>query len=348
MLNTKRYKILHIANFKTENNAAMFYNTDAKIQHGLINLGHYVHGFDYKYMVRKSNIFNTTSLSHKKTHQQLIDICENLKPDIILLGHVHIDNDILSTLKKINNSIIAAWFVDPINEPHRLDHFKEMHPNLDYLFATTGGEYLKQLSEICVNTVCTFTPNITLSSIEYARSDWNSYDNDYIFCASNSKYLAREQFILEITQATLNLKPKLAACMGYPSLMGEAYLSSLRNSLMGINYSKYNDIYMYSSDRIAQLTGSGCLTLTPDTPGSRLLFPEDCVVYCNTTEGFIAKLKYYAQHPEHAIDIAKKGYSLAHGLYESSHVINLWLQQIASGLFNAPWSDEVYLKGIQI
>ncbi|MFH3721672.1 glycosyltransferase family 1 protein, partial [Acinetobacter baumannii] len=49
-------KILHIANFKTDNNGSMFYNTDAKIQHGLIELGHYVHAFDYKYMVRKSNI----------------------------------------------------------------------------------------------------------------------------------------------------------------------------------------------------------------------------------------------------------------------------------------------------
>ena len=42
----------------------MFYNTDAKIQHGLIELGHYVHAFDYKYMVRKSNIFGAVSNVH--------------------------------------------------------------------------------------------------------------------------------------------------------------------------------------------------------------------------------------------------------------------------------------------
>lgn len=344
-MNTSKYKILHIANFKTENNASMFYNTDAKIQHGLIELGHYVQAFDYKFMVRKSNIFNTTSLSHKKTHQQLIDICENLKPDIILLGHVHIDNEVLHTLKKISQSIVIAWFVDPINEPHRLDHFKEMHPHIDYLFVTTGGEHLNNLSGICENTVCAFTPNITLNAIEYARPNWAKYENDYIFCASNSKYLAREQFILEITQNTIGLKAKLAACMEQPPLMGEAFLSGLRSSLMGINYSKYNDIYMYSSDRIAQLTGSGCLTLTPETPGSELLFPEDCVIYCKNTDDFISKLKYYAEHPEHAIEIAKKGYELAHSVFEARAVMNIWLQLITTHRFDASWSDEVYING---
>jgi hypothetical protein len=339
------YKILHIANFKTEHNAEMFYNIDAKIQHGLIEQGHYVHAFDYKYMVRKSNIFNTTRLSHTKIHQQLTTICEQLKPDIILLGHVHIDLQVLKKLKSISNSKVAMWFVDPINEPHRLDHFNEMYPALDHVYVTTGGEYLKQLSEACPGPIFTFMPNISLQSIEHARPNWAEFEHDYIFCASNSKYPAREQFIHEVIEKTPELKAKLAACMGFPGLRGELFLTELRNSLMGINYSKYNDIYLYSSDRIAQLTGAGCLTLTPETPGSRLLFPEGTVVYCNTTEDFITQLKYYAAHPEQAIEIAKKGYELAHTLFEANHVTKLWLEQIATDRFDAPWSDEIYVNG---
>ncbi len=30
------------------------------------------------------------------------------------------------------------WFVDPINEPHRLDHFKEMHSEVDHVFCYNG------------------------------------------------------------------------------------------------------------------------------------------------------------------------------------------------------------------
>ena len=123
-------KILHIANFKTENNGSMFYNTDAKIQHGLIELGHYVHAFDYKYMVRKSNIFNTTSLSHKKTYQQLLELCENIHFDLILLGHIHLPLDILKQLKHVCSSKVAMWFVDPINEANRLKHFYEIQKEI--------------------------------------------------------------------------------------------------------------------------------------------------------------------------------------------------------------------------
>ena len=345
MSSVKKYKILHIANFKTENNAAMFYNTDAKIQHGLIELGHYVQAFDYKFMVRKSNIFNTTSLSHKKTHQQLIDICENLRPDIILLGHVNIPSNVIQTLKSISNPIVAAWFVDTINEEHRIEHFKEMHKVIDYLFVTTGGEYLKTLSALCKNTVCTFTPNLTLRAIEHVRTDWQTYEHDYIFCATNAKSQMREEFTTHLTEGTRELRAKLAACMDNPPLFGEFFLSSLRSSLMGINYSKYNDIYLYSSDRIAQLMGSGCLTLIPEIPGARLIYPEDSVIYCRTTDDFVSQLKYYAAHPELAIDIAKKGYQLAHSLFESSNVMRLWLDLLETGNFDAPWAEETYLNG---
>ncbi|MFH4151184.1 glycosyltransferase family 1 protein, partial [Acinetobacter baumannii] len=84
-------------------------------------------------------IFNTTSLSHKKTHQQLIELCQNIHFDLILIGHIHLPKELLKQLKAINQARVAMWFVDPINEPHRLNHFKEMHSEVDHVFVTTAG-----------------------------------------------------------------------------------------------------------------------------------------------------------------------------------------------------------------
>ncbi|MDQ8954176.1 glycosyltransferase [Acinetobacter rudis] len=343
-----KLKILHIANFKTEHNGSMFYNTDTKIQHGLIELGHYVHGFDYKYMVRKSNIFNTTSLSHKKTHQQLLELCENIHFDLILIGHIQLPIDLLEKIKAIHPCKIAMWFVDPINEPHRLEHFKAMQSQVDAIFATTAGECLKQLSSNLPQPICAFTPNISLASIEHPRCDWNNYQYDVIFCGSNSKYPEREQFIQSLVEQLPALKFKLGACLGHPPLFGHHYQTAVQQSLMSINYSKYNDIYMYSSDRLAQLTGMGSLVFTAKTPGLELLFPNDCVVYFDHIDDVIKKLTYFHKHPEHAIEIAQKGYQLAHQRFEAKNVLQQWINLLYQYPLNSVWQQEVYHKGQRI
>lgn len=48
---------------------------------------------------------------------------------------------------------------------------------------------------------------------------------------------------------------------------------------MGLNYSRKNDVTLYSSDRIVQLTGNGLLTFSPRIPGFDQLYTEQEVVY---------------------------------------------------------------------
>ncbi len=48
---------------------------------------------------------------------------------------------------------------------------------------------------------------------------------------------------------------------------------------MGLNYSRRNDVTLYSSDRIVQLTGNGLLTFSPRIPGFEKLYTEQEVVY---------------------------------------------------------------------
>lgn len=342
-MNNKSLKILHIANFKTEKDGLMFYNTDNKIQHGLIELGHYVHGFDYKFMVRKSNIFNTTSLSHKKVHEQLIQLCENIKFDVILIGHIDLPTNLLQRFRQVlPNAKLVMWFVDTINEPQRLTHLHQMHSQIDNVFVTTGGQYLQQLSANASNPVFSFTPNLTLHSIEYARPNWNDYKYDLIFCGSNAKSVEREEFLNTMVNRLPNFNFKFGNCLGHPALFGHEYQVHVRDSLMGLSYSRYTDIYMYSSDRIAQLTGMGNLVFSAHNEGLELLYPSDTMVHFRDTNELIERLDFYQKHPEKAIEMAQRSYQLAHTIYEAKNVLRQWLNLVFDQPLHSPWQQEVY------
>lgn len=339
------YKILHIANFSTAGIGDIFYNTDNKIQHGLIEAGHFVYAFDYKFMVRKSNIFNTTALSHKPVHKHLIEICHHLKPDVIVIGHVGIPVDVLREMKRVNQSPVITWFVDTLNEPERLAHLQEMGDALDYIYTTTAGDYLKKLSELCPKTLCAFFPNISLNAVEYARPDWYSYTYDFIFCGSDHKRPGRAGFIEGILTHCEGAKIKLGGCLGNPPLKGSDYTDAVRTSLMGLNFSKYNDIYWYSSDRIAQLTGQGSMTLMPRGAGLEILYPENAICYFNDERDLYQKINFFRANPDKAIEIAQKGYQLAHTTFAAKNVTQQWINALEDKSAKVIWESERYLAG---
>jgi hypothetical protein len=299
-------------------------------------------------MVRKSNIFNTTALSHRPVYDHLISICKNLMPDIILLGHVFIPPDVLKKMASFNKSKIIAWFVDTLNEEERLDALYAMGNAVDFIFATTGGEYLQKLSQKCETSYCSYIPNVALQSIEYARNVWEQYDHDFIFCGSDNKRPGRASFIEDIVQNCPDVKIKLAGCLGYPAIKGNEYITAVRGSLMGLNFSKYNDIYLYSSDRISQLSGQGCLVLTPKIPGMSELYPENSVCYFDNEKELFYLINYYAKNPGKAIEIAKRGYQITHDLYSAQRVTEQMFNLALYQRKTETWADEAYLAGVKI
>ena len=110
------FKILHITNFNERFNARLHYNTGKRINNGLIRLGHNVYQLSDRDVISSSrSILNPSS--KKILNKKIIEIFENFKPDIILLGHAdHVQKETLEDLKKINKDIkIAQWFLDPLS-----------------------------------------------------------------------------------------------------------------------------------------------------------------------------------------------------------------------------------------
>ncbi len=113
---------------------------------------------------------------------------------------------------------------------------------------------------------------------------------------------------------------------------------------MGLNISRRNDVTLYSSDRLTQLTGNGLLTFCPEIPKMELLFSTDEIVYFKDLNDLLSKLIYFHRHPEAGRQIAEQGWQRAHSSYNASRVTQYMLER----LFDQPlssdyeWRDELF------
>jgi len=316
-------KIIHVANFSESKNGAVYYAIDRKLSNGLIRNGHFVYDFSYREMAKSLNTFNRKKAGAKKMNQALLECVDNIKPELILLGHSElIYDETLSTIKKkYPSSKIAMWWVDPFDN---ISHIHSRIPLLDAFFATTDPDYYHAL--FLEKTKFFYLPNVCDDSIEQNKSFENTeYLYDLIFIGRNDK--KRKPFIDKINHLE-NIKFKQFGHTKNNLIVGTEYMDLLYTSKMAINYSRYNNISLYSSDRIIQLTAQGLLTFTPEIPNMEQLFSKDEVVYFKNFDDLKYKLKYYNMHDEERIKIAKAGYEKAHKEYNSTLVTKQMLVKI--------------------
>jgi len=117
-------RILHVANFNTYKYGTDLYTTDRKISAGLIQNGHFVYDFSYRDICRNESIFKTTKLGTTKVNQKLLETCDHLCPELLLLGHSElIQADTLETIKQKYPDIkIGLWYVDPLFNKKKTRH----------------------------------------------------------------------------------------------------------------------------------------------------------------------------------------------------------------------------------
>lgn len=335
-------KILHVANFGFRKQALEFYNTDRKLSYGFGRNGHLVYDYSLNDMARFLSVFKSKKFGCAKVNKDLISTAVNLKPDFLLLGHC----DILTTAtleiikSKLPNIKIALWYVDALYEENKTHFIKELSPYLDAVFATTGGEYLKN----CANTniIRAYLPNVVCPETESNKSFLaEPWQQDFIFCGTIGDDNERLQFLRELasafngdkqtTRAKINFR--FYGAFGENTIRGAPYYEVLATSQMGLNYSRRNDIELYSSDRIAQLTGNGVLTFCPRIPDFEIIYQPDEVIYFNDTQDLIEKVNYYKDNPQKSCAIARAG-------WEKSHK-NYTVEKIATYIENLVFEKEV-------
>lgn len=340
-------KILHIANFGFNKQGAHFYCTDRKISAGLIENGNFVYDFSFRDMARMGTIFKTKKLGANWANKEILKIVNNIEPDLVLVGH----SDLMSpnVLKEIKQRFpktkIAFWYVDPLYLEQKLGFIREFSPYLDAIFCTTGGEYLKKLKQPHLKVA--YMPNVGHRNVEVLKQfESVTIDKEFIFCGVVYKEPVREKFLTDLadTLKKNQVHYQYYGCFEQPGVYGKGYYKVLSESRMGLNYSRKNDVTLYSSDRIVQLTGNGLLTFSPRIPGFEKLYTENEIVYFDDQTDLAAKIKYYADHPEEAKHIAEAGWNKTRNSYNAKRIsqfmIEVTFDQPLSETYE--WSHEVY------
>jgi len=329
-------KIIHVGVFNQMKNGDTFYSSTYKMHNGFARNGHYIYPFSYRDIARCSGIFKSKKWGNKSMNKKLIETCATIQPELLLLGHA--ESVTIDTLKAIKNRVpkikIAMWFVDALWNERNIININSKLPMLDALFVTTGGGLLKQFKT--KNNKVAFFPNMTDDSMDiYRNFESINLPIDFIFCGTDKGDQFRREFVYDISTKLQSLRTSFPGSINNPSIYGSDYLTKLSQCKMGLNYSRQNNVYLCSSNRIAQLTGNGILTFTPRIPGFETLYSDDEVVYFDTIDELIGKINYYHNHPKEADEIAKRGWEKAQTLYSSSRVTQFMIETI----FDIPYSQ---------
>ena len=340
-------KILHIANFGFNKQGAHFYCTDRKISAGLVENGHFVYDFSFRDMARMGTIFKTKKLGANWANKEILKIVNNIEPDLVLIGHSDLMSpSVLQDIKQqYPKTKIAFWYVDPLYLEQKLGFIRDFSPYLDAIFCTTGGESLKKLKQPHLKAA--YIPNVGHPNVEVLKQfESKNIDKEFIFCGVIYKEPVREKFLKDLadTLKQSQVQYQYYGCFEQPGVYGKGYYRVLSESRMGLNYSRRNDVTLYSSDRIVQLTGNGLLTFSPRIPGFDKLYTEKEVVYFDDQNDLAAKIKYYSDHPVEAKKIAEAGWNKTRSSFNAKRIS----QFIIDITFDLPlseayeWSHEVY------
>ena len=351
----KHYKIVHCGIFNEKDNGNFFYGLERKISHGLIQNGHFVYDFSYRDVERSLRFLGIKDSGLKKMNEKLINICKNIKADILFLAKAEkIDKVTLLKIKEILPNIkIVQWYVDHLQEN---DAFFDKLDCMD-VFYYANAKDLRSLSKKYYKTIFSFFPNI--SDPAFDKSINLEKTNDVIYIARDYKEYVRTIFavLLKDFCDKENINLKVYASLDNPAIFGNDFHEAISKTKIAINFNRDDNLesineekILGASDRMAQFLGSGICTFSPRIKGFEKLYEDNKdIVYFDNPENCFKKLKTYLENNQFEI-IAKNGQEKTFEIANAKRVTKFMLEL----LFNDnladeyEWSEYKFKKGNKI
>jgi glycosyltransferase involved in cell wall biosynthesis len=326
-------RILQISNFDRKNNLRYFYNTDFKIFNGLIRDGHATYQFSDRDVAKELSPFKSRFGGRKKANQKLLSIFKQLMPDLIIAGHTEIiENETFEQLRKIKPELKIIFFnVDAFFVPEyqrNIDYVKKISKVADFIFSTTAEpNLLKQFSG--QRAKISYIPNPFDLAIDSKKAFENNNPDYDLFFAGGWQY--RHDILSRIESEISGISIFKCGVTNDTRIFGDEYLSKLSSSRIGLNLSHGEDDkytpYLYSSDRISQYIGNGLLTFMDAKTGYNDYFSEDEVIFYNSIDDLISKLKIYLKDDEKSRNSAKQAWQKAHKNYSTEKVTKYMIER---------------------
>jgi len=337
-------KIVHASNFSLRENGANYYGIPYKLSSGLTRLGHFVFNYSDR-DVANANPLRIRALGEGRANQKLIGVCKEVRPDL-LLGHCTIITvDTIRTIREMHPDIrIAHWNCDGLFVEQNLKRLRALAPLVDVTLVTTAGDDLRQIVD-SGGAAC-FMPNPLDPAIEtlrvFERSD---VANDLVFLTSFNAYDKEKLEKCDLIRARLpDLRFDVRGLYEKPGVFGAQLFDVLSQAKMGLNISKRNDVYLYSSDRMAQTMGCGLLTLIDKRTRFDEIFGSDELVTYTTGDDLMDRIDYFRKHDAERKAIAEKGWFRAHQIFAAT-IVSQWILDVAFGHKLAQdyaWPTEIF------
>ncbi len=344
-------RIVHASNFSRKAKGAFQHSIEHKITNGLIRNGHAVATFSDRDVARAGTLLGHRAFGGPAANRAFQEFCRNVEPELVLLGHANTLT--AATIADLRSDLpglrVLQYNVDPLFETQNVSAILSKIDVVDATLITSAGEALRPFYRR--GKFLGFMPNPVDFSIERGRNHERldlPYDLFYACGNENDpRFLCggdwtSTQLVAHIAREAPKLRILAAGVNGQPKLAGGAYQRALESSAIGLNVSKRNDIFLYSSDRIAQLVGNGLATVVDRASGYEKLLAEGEFIYFSTASELIEKLLRLAGDPAYRQSVAAAGRARYHELFNET-VVAKYIVEVAFGDFSDkayPWPTE--------
>lgn len=311
---------------------ANYHMIQQKFVHGFARNGHAVHVFNDRQTARYATPFHNRKLGTRRANALFLETCRTYRPDLVFLGHCEIlRNDTLEAVRAAVPGVrIAYRNVDPIYDFEHANHTRiaTRTGTVDTIFVTTAGERLTPFAGGRARVH--FMPNPVDPAVETLRQfdkPAETLPTDVVYgfmgLQKASETATGEDSRLRLSK---QLKQRLPDTrfeirgLDYPPVRGQAYFDAIARARIGLNYSRVNDHYLYSSDRMAHYTGCGLLTLVDRASGFGDLFGEDELAFYSDTDELIARIAQFRDDDAARRRVARAGWHKAHALFDVARV----------------------------
>ena len=292
----KSYKIIHIGSFGERNDHRLFnLSISHKLTNGLVRNGHDVMNFDYRN-------FNHKFINFKTIDKKIIDIIENYRPHLILLGHTNnLLRETLQIIKTKYQCKIALWYEDHLikGDPNYLRNLNLIEQNndlIDQYFVTTSPDVIKTKIK---SDKLNFLPIPVDPNIENGHFYETKKTSDLFFALSHgvnygklkNKLDDRATFISKLLDNSSNdLKFKIIGLYNEQPKWNHRFDAQLMLSKTALNLSRGGPNKYASSNRIASIMGNGMLPFIHEDVMYQDFFDNDEIITYKNSIDLLEKL----------------------------------------------------------
>ena len=334
----KKLKILHISQFDDRNDYRLFnISISSKISKGLIRNGHDVINFSYRNYINKNIIQDR----NETINQKVLDISNNYRPELIILGHNNfLYRNNIEILKSKFNCKISLWYEDALGKkadgPHWRENLSLIETNNDlidtYFTTTHPDEIFTRINK----KKMTFLPIPVDENIENLKL-YESKTNykDFFFALSHGvnfgklkkrKKDEREDFIKKLMNKFPRINYNILGIANENPKWNYDYYKELSKCKIALNLSRGKPIKLTSSNRIASLVGNGIYTFIDQKTQYDKIFDENEVGTYKSIDDLGNKVEFLLSNENKIKKYAKNGrdkyFKLFNSKVVSGNIIN--------------------------